>query len=241
MLANALFYVALIALAASTCLSAGLAMTRITMTRMAQHALAAGYQRASASLQQTLAADIASGVSPEAVPSFTPLPPACAVVETPCRYTTRASIALTQMGTQAASSACDPSATNCAVNEEANAYVNERRVPARITVTVSGPSGEVLAVRSSDVIVRTFTSAPYAAIAGARDGSFDTVTREDRAGDDGGTLPATPDPCGSSAAQDNTAVRVAYVNSATNACSDGSSWRDGSYDSQSANAGSWSP
>lgn len=241
MLANTLFYVALIALAASTVLSAGAAMTRMTILRLSQSALGSGYQRAAAALQQRLSSEIAMHGFPSPLPSFTPLPQACADAGSPCKYKTDATIALTQPGAEAFSAVCDPSASNCAPNEEANAYVDERRLSARITVTVSAPDGSILAVRSGEAILRTFSVPPYVAIAGSRDGSFDGFTAARAPGDDGGMLPATPDPCASAAPTEDTAVRVAYRNTVTNACSNGSAWRDGSYSIDGGSATGWSP
>jgi len=97
-LANTLFYVALIALAASTVLSAGAAMTRMTILRLSQSALGSGYQRAAAALQQRLSSEIAMHGFPSPLPSFTPLPQACADAGSPCKYKTDATIALTQPG-----------------------------------------------------------------------------------------------------------------------------------------------
>lgn len=237
MLANALFYVALIALAASTFLSAGLAMARISTARLAQSALSAGYQHAASVLQQQLANALASGEPPEALPSFTPLPAQCAGGGNPCRYQTTETIAIAPIST---APTCDPAATNCAIDEEANPYVNERRVAARITVAVTGASGELLVTRSQELILRTFSTPPYVAPAGARDGSFDDAPAGRAAGDDGGAPPATPNPCAGAASAGGTAVRVAYQNAVTGACSDGSGWRNGSYSSGGSTPG-WPP
>ena len=241
MLANALFYVALIALAASTLLSAGAAMTRMTILRLSQSALASGYQRAASTLQLRLSSEIATHGFPSPLPSFTPLPQACAGGVSACDYTTSATIALTQAAPETFAPACDPSSSNCASNEEANAYVGERRLSARITVTVNARDGTILAARAGDVVLRTFSVPPYVTIAGSRDGSFDEYAAARAPGDDGGTLPATPDPCATAAPANDTAVRVAYRNAVTNACSDGSAWRDGSYSIDGGSASGWSP
>jgi hypothetical protein len=239
-LANALFYVALIAMAASTLLSAGAAMTRVTILRLSQSALNSGYQRAAAALQQRLATEIAARGFPSPLPSFTPLPQACAGGSAACTYKTGATIALTQPAPETFAAACNPSSSNCATNEEANVYVDEHRLSARITVSVSGPDGTVLVARSADVVLRTFSIPPYVAIAGSRDGSFDSFATDRAPGDDSGALPATPDPCASAAPASDTVVRVAYRNAVTNACIDGSAWRDGSYSVDGSAAG-WSP
>jgi hypothetical protein len=242
MLANALFYVALLAMAAMTVLSAGLAMTRMTQVRIAQSYLSGGYQRAVASLQEGIAAQIQSGVAPNPMPAFTPLPGECADAATVCAYRTSATITFTAANV-ALGASCDPSRSSCAQNEQANRYVNENRIPARISVFVTGPGGAELATRTTDVLLRTIATAPYVVIAGARDGTFDDVASSHATGDDGGTPPATPDPCSSNSpgVADDTAIRVAYQNAATNRCTNGSSWRSSSYDTPAESSAGWSP
>src|SRR5579884_2647898 len=110
MLAGTLAYVALIALVAATILSAGLAMTRMTIARMMIPYLDAGYQRAAVSLQQTVGADMQSGGVPYPAPTFTPIPRACA--NATCTYTTTETIALTQSAPATPGPACDSSQTN---------------------------------------------------------------------------------------------------------------------------------
>lgn len=239
MFAGALFYVALIALVAGTILSAGLAMTRATITRMARPYVAAGYQRAIASIEREVAADMQSGGVPYPAPTFTPLPSACA--NTSCTYTTTATIAVSQAGSATPGPSCDPVQTNCATNVQTNAYVAESRLTAAITVSVHDASGALVGVRSGTIVLRTMTAPPYVAIAGSRDGAFDDVLSLHAAGDDGGMPPATPDPCATTTpgAAADTTVRVAYRNTATNACTDGSSWGDSSYSTQSSSNG-WS-
>lgn len=240
MLAGALYYVALIVLVALTIVSAGMAMTRATIERMAQPYIAAGYQRAVTALQQTISSEMQSGGVPYPAPAFTPIPAACA--NTACTYKTAETIALTTAGAPANGSACDASQTNCAPNVERNAYVAESRLTAAITVTVTTTTGAVLATRSGDVILRTFSSPPYVAVAGTREGTFDDIASSHTAGDDGGAPPATPDPCASPASgvADDTTVRVAYRNTSSGACTNGSSWSDSSYSSVTNSTG-WSP
>lgn len=138
---------------------------------------------------------------------------------------------------------CDASQNNCAPNVQSNGYVGENRIAARIMVTVLSAGGVPLATRSSDVIVRTTQTPPYAALAGARDGAFDDVTGGASPGDDGGTLPATPNPCGSAApgSSADTTVRVQYRNTATSACTDGSSFGNASYTTSPGAPAGWTP
>lgn len=240
MFASAIFYVALIALVATTILSAGLAMTRMTIARMAQPYVAAGYQRAVASLAQTISADMQSGGVPYPAPSFTPVPASCA--NAACTYTTSESIALTNAAAATPGPACDASQSNCAPNVQANGYVAESRLTAAITVTVNDASGALVARRSGTVVLRTFEAPPYVAIAGSRDGAFDDIMNSHAAGDDGGAPPATPNPCARAAPgiADDTTVRVEYRNASTNACTSGSAWANAAYGSRSTSSG-WSP
>ncbi len=243
MFGNALLYVALLAVACATFLSAGLAMTRVTIHRQAENYLTAGYQRAMWSVQQTLATDLQNGPLSSPLPTIAPIPAACVDSSHPCRYETSETIAFTQLSTPAPVATCD-ARTNCAVGEQANAYVDEGRITARISVTVTSADGSALAVRTDDAIFRTMRTPPFVVLAGTRDGSFGDIAGAHAAGDDGGSLASTPaDPCATPVpgTSDDTQVRVAYRNTSTGACSNGSSWRTSSYDSsQSAPAG-WSP
>lgn len=240
MLAGALFYVALIALVATTILSAGLAMTRMTIARMAQPYVAAGYQRAMTSLQETIASEMQSGGVPFPAPTFTPLLAACANAS--CTYKTSATIALTANAAPTIGPSCDPSQSSCAPNVQANTYVGESRLTASITVAVTDGAGATIAMRSGTAVLRTFNTPPYVAIGGSREGTFDDVVTGHNAGDDGGAPPATPNPCASASAgiSSDTTVRVAYRNATTAACTDGSAWGDSSYSASRSNNG-WGP
>lgn len=240
MLAGVLSYVALIALVAVTILSAGMAMTRMTIERMTRPYLASGFSRAQTALQQTIAADMQAGGVPYPAPAFTPIPAACA--NTTCTYTTTATITLTQSAPATPGPACDASQTNCAPNVQTNTYIAESRLTALITVSVNNTSGISIATASRTLVLRTLDSPPYAALAGSRDDTFDDVLDAAGAGDDGGAPPATPNPCAASGAAnvDDTAVRVEYRNRTTGACSDGSAWGDSSYTARSA-PGGWNP
>lgn len=237
MLAGVIFYAALLALVATTILSAGLAMTRAGISRMAQPYLAAGYQRALGSLQQSIAADMQSGGVPFPAPAFAPLGPSCA--NAACTFTTTETLAVAQTASPSAGPSCDPVQTNCALNVQTNAYVGESRLAAVITVTVNDAHGAIVATRSGTAVLRTFDAPPYVAIAGSGESSFDDAGAR-AIGDDGGAAPATPNPCASAIAgvADDTSVRVEYRNEKTAACSDGSAWGKASYSSRGT-AGGW--
>jgi hypothetical protein len=121
--------------------------------------------------------------------------------------------------------------------------VSEDRIAARITVTVTDAQKNPIMTRSADVTFKLLRVAPYAVAASFRDGSFDGLATAAAAGDDGGVAPATPNPCASAAAgsSDDTAIRVAYRNVQSNACTDGSAWRTASYSQSSSAPAGWSP
>jgi len=240
MLGGALYYVALIALVATTILSASLAMTRMAVTRMAQPYLAAGYQRALTSLQERIAADMRSGGMPNPLPTFTPLAPMCA--NATCTYTAAETLALAQSTEPTPGPSCDPSQSNCAVNVQTNAYVGESRLTALITVTLKDSAGSIVATRTGTSVLRTFEGPPYVAVAGSREDNFDETSSARTTGDDGGTAAATPNPCASAnaGAADDTSVRVAYRNVKTAACTDGSTWGNASY-TMSGSSDGWGP
>ena len=213
-LVNALVCLALVALAATTTLSAGLITVRTSVHRLAQTYLSQSFQRAVDALETNVAAYARAGPLSSPLPTFTPLPPLCVDATSPCAFTSTATISLLHTDVTAS-------------NEEANAYVLEGRLAAHISVAVRAADGTVLATRDNDVILRTINSPPYVAIAGARDATLDDVATGGLLGDDGGSPPATANPCaaGPTGSSGDTVVRVAYKNAQTGSCSDGSSWR----------------
>jgi len=239
-LAGTLAYVALIALVGATILSAGLAMTHMTVARMMHPYIAAGYQRAAVSLEQTIGANMQAGGMPFPAPTFTPIPAACANAS--CTYTTTETIGLTEASPATPGPDCDSSQTNCALNVQVNRYVSEGRLTASITVDVLDAKGYVVATRSGTVVLRTMLTQPYVMIAGSRDGAFDDVIDSSAAGDDGGAPPATPNPCAGakSGAADDTTVRAEYRNQQTSSCTDAGAWANSSY-SATSGSGGWSP
>src|SRR5581483_12006035 len=161
------------------------------------------------------------GTFPSPLPSLSPLPPHC-LGET-CAMS--GSATMTLLGRDPPETEpCDSDAA-CAANEEANPYVREGRVIARIAVDVRASDGTLLATRENDVTVRTFAGPPYLAMAGAIDRTVDA--RAVARGEDAGLVPRTPNPCaaGPAGESSDTVVRVAYEDAETGTCSDGSSWR----------------
>ena len=242
MLLNAVFYVVLTGVVTMTFLSAGLAMTRSAAHRAAQPYLAAGYLRALDALQATIANQLRTGQGPNPLPAITPIPAACVDSGNSCRYTAAETIDLSSPGS-VVQTACDPSQSNCASNVQTNGYVNEGRIAARITVTVAGADGTMLAARTMQVILRTLSVPPYVIVAGSRDATFDDVVSGHAAGDDGGIATATPDPCDTqtpAGTSSDTVVRVAYHNIATGQCSSGSGYGSVPYASATSVPG-WTP
>ncbi|HEY8315169.1 MAG TPA: hypothetical protein VIG51_13490 [Candidatus Baltobacteraceae bacterium] len=235
MLANALFVIAVIGLAATTMLSAGMAMTRASVHRIAQRYLVTGYQQAAMLARTTLAGDIAGGRidprSPTQLPAIAPLAPQCATASVPCAMYVAATIAL------------DGSAGRLgAVNLESNGSVNEGRLWALVTVNVTAADGTMLATRAQTLTLRTFATPPYVTVAGARDASFDGIAQASNLGDDGGIEATGATACSALPAPDETVVRVQYRNAQTGACVDGSRWRNATPAPYATSAAvNWSP
>ncbi len=238
---NALFCVALLAAIALSFVSAGLAMTRAATYRAAATYVAGAYQIANRTLERELSSDMQNGGLPSPLPVISPLPLACA--DPACRFMTGENITYTIIAPATPAASCDQSSTNCAQNEETNGYVTEGRVTAHIAVSVTDAQKNPLLTRAEDVTLRTFRAPPYVAAADARDGTFDDVTAQAAQGDDGGLPPATPNPCATPVAgtSDDTAVRVAYENTQTSACTNGSTFGSSSYSQSSNAAPGWSP
>jgi hypothetical protein len=212
--AGAIVYVGLIAIVATTTLCAVLAMTRMSVQRLARQYVTVGYQRATAVLESTIVSDLQKGAVPNPAPSFAPIPPQCA--DAACRYTTAETIALTQVAPATPGPVCDPSESNCAQNVQINPYVDEGRLTAHLTITVQDRSGAVVVTRGGDVTLRLMSAPPYVVPAGSRESTFDDVIGSNAPGDDGGTA--------------DTSIRAKYCNDTTGVCTDASSWANASYD-----------
>ncbi|HZT12014.1 MAG TPA: hypothetical protein VFA29_04400 [Candidatus Baltobacteraceae bacterium] len=238
MLVNALFCTALLALTAGAMLSAGMAMTRATVHRLAGAYAASGYQQALQSVTDQLAAEMENGGLPSPMPTPSPPPKQCA--DRGCRFWVTESVQFTTIAAPAAEPSCDGTQPNCAT-AQTNAYIAEGRATARIWVVVGDSSGGTLASKSGDVTFRTLHRAPYAVVADARDGSFDGTARGSAPGDDGGIGPATPDPCASSSpgTSDDTLIRVAYRNVQTDACSNAGTFSAQAYSQAPSSPAGW--
>ncbi len=241
MLVNVAFMVAVIVLLSMTMLQAGLAMTRVRIHETALGYVSVGYMRALSAFEAQIEDGIASkSIDPRAgpFPSSFSLPAQCATSTLPCDYALDEQVAVsTQLviPSGAPPTGCvDPSASNCGRNLQGNAYVNEGRVSAIVTVNVRATDGAILATRSTNLTLRTFALPPYVAVAVARDHTFDDVSARAASGDDGGQLP------GNSGASD-TRVNVVYRNRATGQSTAGDKWQDSSWSDGSANSTGWSP
>lgn len=227
MLANALVCVALVALAANAILSTGMISARIAVRRIAQTYAS---QESSAALDAVIAGVqpyARAGAFPNPLPELRPIPAHCSDPDPPCAFLGSGTITLLRRD-PATPLACG-AGTGCAVNEETNAYINEGRIVARISVFVRAADGTPLAQRDSEVALRTFAVPPYVAIAGSADGTFDSAGGPH--GEDAGLPPVTPNPCAvaTPGQAGDTVVRVAYENAQSGECSNGSSWRTTGY------------
>ncbi len=256
MLANALVLALVVVLAGGAILESGAAMARVATHLAAERYTQAGYERGLSALESSVANDIARGADPRTGPFAQPSAPApqCAVPGAPCSIELRESLAITTLAPVAASPApaasCDPAAPNCAEDLDENGGVREGRVSGAIAISVTGADGSTLLARVRTVTLRTFAVAPYAAITGTRDGSIDDAARATSEGDDGGIAPptgpasacATPVPTASGAPNAaDTLIRIAYVNAASNACTDGTQMESGPWQNGNAQSPQWSP
>jgi hypothetical protein len=73
----------------------------------------------------------------------------------------------------------------CAVYDQSNDDVIERRIEAAVTAQAREPDGTLLAERTTRIRFRTWREAPYAALNGREDSTFSPDF--DDSGDDGGT------------------------------------------------------
>jgi hypothetical protein len=228
-LANALVCVALVAIAANAMLSAGLVSERIAVRRIAQEYAAQEYGNALDRLVSDVEDYARGGAFPSPLPELSPIPAHCADPDPPCAFS--GSATLTVLRRDPATPVPCGTDSACAANEETNRYVNEGRIVARVSIDVRSADGTVLAQREHDVTLRTFSTAPYVAIAGAADLTGDTTPGQAPRGEDAGAIPVTPNPCtpASPGQAGDTVVRVAYENAQTGACLDGSSWRTSGY------------
>lgn len=224
MLANVIVAVALVALTVATSVSTTYAAARAMIHRNAQRYADAAFTGALGDARDQIAARIAAG---QAMPAFTPSPPqpACGSGAASCAFFVSESIALA-------------SSASAGSNLEADANVNEGRIVADVTVSVSTADGTVLARREKRAILRTFLTPPYAVIGGARDGSSD-LTAQSAEGDDGGLPPGTATSACAPAATDETVVRAEYYNDVSGACTDASAWR--SQPAPGASPSAWTP
>lgn len=185
MLVVALFFIAVIGLAAGVVLEGGLGFARISARHAAAHYAQAGLAQARTQLLDGIAAQIASGASTLQAPQPLQAEPACA--STPCPFTLSASFAL--QGTLG-----DGESPNVVASDvQQYPKIAEGRIAATITETVSASDGATLVVRTEYVTLRTFGVPPYVAVDGLTDASgARDVPLE---GDSGGCNPVSPSAC----------------------------------------------
>ena len=185
MLAVAIFFVAIIGLAAGVVLEGGLGFARMSAKHAAAHYAQIALAQARTQLLTGIATQISSGTRTLVAPAPLASAPACEA--TPCPFMLAATFAL--QGTLG-----DDESPNVVATEiQQHPKIAEGRVAATITETVSAADGTPLAVRTEYVTLRTFSVPPYVAIDGMTDGSgARDVPLE---GDAGGCDPASPSAC----------------------------------------------
>jgi hypothetical protein len=155
------------------------------VARSADVALGGGVADFTGALARFVAANGTGGPWPQPDPSASR--PACASAAAErClfSYVVRATIT-------AASSTSAATGADAASNLQA-AVIDEQRVSAVVTVTLSGPSGTVLGTRTRFLTYRVFGSAPYAMVSGSRDLAADDGLQSAAAGDSGGAAGSQP-------------------------------------------------
>jgi hypothetical protein len=114
-------------------------------------------------------------------PAQSPLKSACESISTaacPFRYAITATIT-------AASAADAGSGTDAATNLQA-AVIDEQRVSAIVSATVTGPAGNPLGTRTRYLTYRVFDTAPFAVISGSGDSAAANGAQSSAEGDSGG-------------------------------------------------------
>ncbi|MGH7716864.1 MAG: hypothetical protein ACREML_12805 [Vulcanimicrobiaceae bacterium] len=205
MFAVALFFVAVIGLAAGVVLEGGLGFARMSAKHAAAHYAQIALTPGRRQLLNGLATQIASGTRALEAPAPLAEEPACE--STPCPFTLATTFAL--QGTLG-----DDESPNVVATEiQQHPKIAEGRVAATITETVRATDGTPLAVRTEYVTLRTFAVPPFVAIdgltdaSGARDVPFE--------GDAGGCNPSLPSACdANNSSSGSTPAPVASMNPA---------------------------
>jgi hypothetical protein len=105
------------------------------------------------------------------------------VLPCPFRYTIRAAIT---------SASGDGTAGGDAAQNLQAAFINEQRVSAIVTVSLTAAAGTPLGTRTRFLTYRIFDSAPYAVISGSRDIATVNGARSSAQGDSGGAAGSAP-------------------------------------------------
>lgn len=235
MLLNACALLALMSTLVLALLGSELDVARTVTQRAAIAALQNGRDRAVAAVLAEARIAMRAGTAPSPMPAVAPIAGACA--DARCTMTARAAVAWV-----------DAPANDCGTGDacvsalQTNPLAAEGRALARITVTVAAPDGTALAKRAYDLALRLLPVAPYVAVTGLREDSFDGLGAQASSGDDGGIPAPLPRPCATASAESaQTDVAVTYRNAGTGACTDGSAFGSGAYAVTAPNATGWNP
>jgi len=186
-LAVALFFVTIVALAAGAMLEGGLAFARVSAKHAAEHYVELGLASARSALLSQIGSEIASGAQTLEAPPSLAAAPACPANNGTCPFVLSAQFALG--GTLGGTDASNAVATDL----QTYPAISEGRVAATIVETVESTAGVRLASRTEYLTLRTFAIPPYVAVDGTTDaaGARDAPYEADAAGCD----PTTPNAC----------------------------------------------
>ncbi|HVA37496.1 MAG TPA: hypothetical protein VNJ51_07765 [Candidatus Dormibacteraeota bacterium] len=182
MLAQALVVLSVLALLTASVAAGTSAAAHVAIRRLALRSADGELERARQATVDVVAVQVRQRGADAAFSAPTPLPaqPACAAQApaVPCPLTAAATVTIT-----GESAALSGGAVTAAALQR-NPGVGERRIAARITATVRGGDGTVLATRTQAVTLRTLAAAPYAVLTGALDaaGGADAALEGDSAG-----------------------------------------------------------
>ena len=198
MLLRTIFLLALISLLSETVVHGAGALAQTALRFRASAAARTQIVSAVSVAENAIARAVASNEDPHSMPVPSPVPTCVASDSTGCRLSAQAQIAIPSVAPQATPGTCP--ATNCTVYLQANDTIAEGRIPVNVSATVNAADGTVLATRNATVLFRTFSAAPYVALAGSLDATLDDIARQQNGDDGGATNGAT------------TLVNVEYLN-----------------------------
>lgn len=205
MLLRAIFLCFAVAVLGETLFQAAGAAALAAFHRQGIAAAESGFAESAQIVQSTIASAMAVATP---LPSQIPDPaPTCALSYTDgCALVEHSHIVI-------ATASPSPCSSQCATFLQENDAVDEGRVAASISVTVTNAAGNLVASRRGTLLFRTLRVAPYALTAGTLDATLDGVADT---GDIAGTAP--------SATSSGTLVDVVYRNAQSGAIMPANVW-----------------